>query len=344
MKLFLDIKYINLVSSHLRNFKQKDKNLYNFSCPLCGDSKKDKTKARGYFYIKKGIVMFHCHNCNISLSFKNFLKTFNQFIFDEYCLERYKNQPETKSAEISTNTKIDKIFYKKDLGIPNIIELGDNHDAVRYIKSRKIPLSKYKHLYYSYNFADWITQKFPNRNYDHIPNDSRIVIPYFNRNNELVGAQGRTLDKKQKIRYVSAKRNDKDHFIFGQDSWNIAQVTFVTEGPIDSLFLENSLAVSCSDIAGSFDRYINDCKINLNRKKVICVFDNEPRNKQIVESMEKCISLGFSCVVWKNIFTREKDINDMILSGKTRKDVIQYILKNHFGGLSLEFEINNWKK
>jgi transcription elongation factor Elf1 len=345
MKLFLDIKYINLLSSYLRNFKQKDKNLYNFSCPLCGDSKKDKTKARGYFFIKKGIVIFHCHNCNLSMIFKNFLKTINPLMYDEYCLERYKNNPTQQTLEVTKNdNKIKEIFTKKDLSIPNIIELNSNHEAISYIKKRKIPLSKYKHLYYAENFAKWASEKFPERNYDNLKEDSRIVIPYFDKNGELIGAQGRSLDPKQKIRYVSIKRNEDDHFIFGQDTWNTRQISFVTEGPIDSLFLENALAVSCSDIAGSTDKYINDLNLQVNRSKIICVFDNEPRNKQIIQSMRKCITLGFSCVIWKETFTDEKDINDMILSGKSRKSIIEYILKNHYNGLSLELEINNWQK
>jgi transcription elongation factor Elf1/phage anti-repressor protein len=342
MKLFLDIKYINLLSSQLRNFKQKDKNLYNFSCPICGDSKKDKTKARGYFYIRSGIALFHCHNCNASSSFKNFLKSVNPLLHNEYCFDKYKNNPEKE--KFIPEKKNYPVISKNNIGIPNVIELGDNHEVIKYIKSRKIPLSKYKHLYYAENFTSWISEKFPDRNYDNIPNDSRIVIPYFNRENELIGAQGRTIDKKQKIRYVSVKRNDTDHFIFGQNSWNIAQVSFVTEGPIDSLFLENCLAVSCSDIAGSFSKYIHDNSIRLDSRKIICIFDNEPRNKEIVKMMTKCINLGFRCVIWKNTFTEEKDINDMILSGKTRKEVVEYVLKNSYSGLTLELEINNWKK
>ena len=68
---YVEVKYINIVSSKLRNFKKKSDSVFNFSCPLCGDSKVKKNKARGYFIENKGTFVFHCHNCTVSLSFPN---------------------------------------------------------------------------------------------------------------------------------------------------------------------------------------------------------------------------------------------------------------------------------
>ena len=49
----VDSKYIGLVSSRLPKFKRIKPNLYNCRCPICGDSQKQRNKARGYFYAIK---------------------------------------------------------------------------------------------------------------------------------------------------------------------------------------------------------------------------------------------------------------------------------------------------
>ena len=68
----IDSKYIGLVSSRLQKFKRVKPNLFNFRCPICGDSQKHKNKARGYFYQVKTNTNFKCHNCGASQSFNNF--------------------------------------------------------------------------------------------------------------------------------------------------------------------------------------------------------------------------------------------------------------------------------
>ena len=74
MSLPIDTKYLRLVSSRLRNFKQKNTYLFNFSCPYCGDSQKNKSKARGYVFSKGNDLIFKCHNCGVGANVGNFLK------------------------------------------------------------------------------------------------------------------------------------------------------------------------------------------------------------------------------------------------------------------------------
>ena len=59
----VDSKFIGLVSSRLQKFKKIKTDLYNFRCPICGDSQKNKSKTRGYLYSVKEDVNFMCHNC-----------------------------------------------------------------------------------------------------------------------------------------------------------------------------------------------------------------------------------------------------------------------------------------
>lgn len=345
MKFLIDIKYIKNISLSLRNFKEKGRNVFNFSCPLCGDSKKDKTKARAYLFEKKGTMFYYCHNCHASSQFGTFLKTFNKSVFDEYVMERYKSQQVSGRDSYKTPEKVKKVLMRKNnVGIPCVLELDDSHKAKLYLKYRKIPIQKWTRLYYTDNFGKWGQQMFPDSNSKQLIESERIVIPYFNENNELIGAQGRSIDKNEKMRYLSVRASDDEHFIYGQDLWNKKIVTLVTEGPIDSLFLENSLAVSCSDLSGSIEKLIESKNIDIDKQRIICVFDNERRNKQLIDMMKKAIHRGYSITIWNKLFTKEKDINDMILSGKTRKEIIEFILKNSYNGLKAEHELNNFIK
>ena len=87
----IDSKYIGLVSSRLQKFKRVKSNLFNFRCPICGDSQKHKNKARGYFYQVKTNTNYKCHNCGVSLSFNNFLKQIDSTLHKQYVLEKFKD-------------------------------------------------------------------------------------------------------------------------------------------------------------------------------------------------------------------------------------------------------------
>ena len=82
----IDSKYIGLVSARLDKFKKVKNNLYNFRCPLCGDSKKHKNKARGYLYQVKTNTNYKCHNCGASMSFNNFLKKLDGVLHGKYTI------------------------------------------------------------------------------------------------------------------------------------------------------------------------------------------------------------------------------------------------------------------
>ena len=86
----VDSKYIGVISSRLLKFKRIKPNLYNFRCPICGDSQKHRNKARGYLYGVKADVNFRCHNCGASMTFSNFLKSLDPVIHKQYVFERFK--------------------------------------------------------------------------------------------------------------------------------------------------------------------------------------------------------------------------------------------------------------
>ena len=86
----IDSKFIGIVSSRLEKFKRVKNNLFNFRCPICGDSQKNKNKTRGYLYNVKANTNFKCHNCGASMSFNNFLKQIDGYLHKQYIMEKFK--------------------------------------------------------------------------------------------------------------------------------------------------------------------------------------------------------------------------------------------------------------
>ncbi len=178
---FVDAKYIGLVSSRLSKFKKVKNNLYNFRCPYCGDSQRNKNKARGYIYQLKNDHNFKCHNCGTSRTFTNFLKDIDTVLYDQYVMERYKNGLTGKGSQTKTpEFNFEKpIFSKKSFDLPTIAELNKEHPARQYLEGRKLPEKILNELYYCEKFKEWTNeQKFT---FDSTENDEpRIIIPLKN--------------------------------------------------------------------------------------------------------------------------------------------------------------------
>ena len=142
MSLFLDQKYLSLISNRLPLFKKKGGS-YNCRCIICGDSSKKSNKARGYFYSNKDKLMYKCFNCDASMYFSTFLKNLDQLLFNQYSFENYaENKP-------LSNTKPEMVFeqpqFKKpeerllDKMLDRLDELPIDHEAVQFCLNRKIP-------------------------------------------------------------------------------------------------------------------------------------------------------------------------------------------------------------
>jgi transcription elongation factor Elf1 len=115
---FVDVKYINLISARFQKFKKVKHNLYNFRCPICGDSQKNKNKARGYLYQVKSNTNFKCHNCGLNISFNNFLKQLDPVIYKQYTFEKFKDGKTGKNFTVEEpkfNFETPKFKLKLDL-------------------------------------------------------------------------------------------------------------------------------------------------------------------------------------------------------------------------------------
>lgn len=324
--MFLDAKYINLVSPQLTKFAKKKSDLYTFRCPYCGDSQKHRNKTRGYFYRKRNDFFYKCHNCGIGRTFTNFLKDQAPLLHDEYILERYKEGLTGKSSNTPAPTfNIPKPKFDTNIfsNLKKINFLNKEHPARAYLSQRQIPESLLSIFYYAEDFNAWA--KLNNNQ-----KESRIIIPLISQDGKVFGYQGRSLDKNTKLRYITTIL-DKDYpKLFGLDRVNNTKRTYVTEGPFDSLFLSNAIAMCGSDVTLDDAQFTN----------LVYVLDNEPRNYEIVKKYEKLIQSGKQIVIWPNTI-KEKDLNDMIMSGH---DVQRVVDSNIYSGLEATIKLNAWKK
>lgn len=335
MSVFIDRTFLLRLSPKLTRFTRKKDDLYQFRCPLCGDSFKDKTKCRGFVYRKENDYFYMCHNCGVSTTFYNFLKQVDENLVKEYALERYKDKNPT-AIEHKTDTVVLKPSapkFKKSLSIPKISSLPDGHFAKTYVSGRLIPESNWSELYYCEDYKKFVNIDMGIEKSLH-DNDKRLVIPFYDQDNKLIGFQGRTLSD-SKLRYITIKMNEDSPKAFGLNRINEDETIYVVEGPIDSLFLKNAIAVSGSNLEYAGELF--------DKSKIVLVFDNEPRNKEILRLMNHAIDGHFSVCIWPEMIV-EKDVNDMILSGFTVEDIQDIVEKNSFVNLRAKMEFMNWKK
>jgi hypothetical protein len=331
MSSYIDLKFINDISSRLSQFKKKGDYLFNFRCPHCGDSKKNRTKARAYFYRVKNDMFFKCHNCSTGQNLANFIKFIDPKLYDEYLLERYKRSaPSTpkpkfdfKPVKFEDRTILDD--YKK------ISELRSTHPARQYLVDRKIPKEHFNKFYLVGEFFKLVEKIKPNS--FTVKNDHpRLVIPFYDTTGKLFAFQGRAFGNEQP-KYITVKLDESKRKIYGLERVNFQQHIHIVEGPIDSLFVDNCLAMGGADLF--FDRVPND--------QVTYIFDNEPRNKEIVERMYKVIEKDYNLVVWPEDM-RHKDINDMIIAGLDKSEIHDIISTNTCNKLTALTRLNQWKK
>jgi len=318
----VDSKYIGLISSRLQKFKRVKADLYNFRCPICGDSQKNKSKTRGYLYSVKADMNFRCHNCGASMTFSNFLKEMDPIIHKQYVFERFRGGKTGRGTVVEEpKFNFEQPKFKPKLDLP---KASENPDAKKYLESRKLDPDKF---YYTDRFKHWSNthkETFDDVRYD----EPRIIIPLIYRNN-VVGFQGRSLGP-NKVKYITVMLNDDAPKIYGLDNIRTGIPVYVTEGPFDSTFISNSIAMCGAD--GDVGKW--------GVSTPVWIYDNEPRSKEIVARIFRTIDRGESVVIWPTNIG-EKDINDMVLAGHDVQSVVE---SNVYSGLKAKLQFNTWKK
>ena len=318
----VDSKFIGLVSPKLQKFKRVKADLYNFRCPICGDSKKNKSKTRGYLYAVKANTNFKCHNCGASMSLNNFLKQVDPAVHKQYVMEKFKEGHTGRNFVIDEpDIKFEAPKFKKKLKLP---KASEHPKPAGYLTARKLNPDDFYYAEHFKKFVNSLKQTFDDTKHD----EERIIIPLYYEKN-LIGLQGRSINPNP-VKYITVMLDDDAPKIYGLDNIRRDAPVYITEGPFDSTFIRNAIAMCGADADISRWGISNP----------VWIYDNEPRNTEIVKRIESAISTQQSVVIWPSNI-QEKDINDMVLAGHDVKNVIQ---SNTYQGLEAKLKFTTWKK
>lgn len=327
MSIYIDKKYVNIVSGSLEKFKWKKDTLATCRCFKCGDSKRNKSKTRGYFFEHKGKYVYKCHNCGLSCNLYSVLESVSPSLCKEYAFENFKDK---NPEQVETVQKEARQPVFTDLGT-RLDLLNADHMAVKYVSSREIPKEKYCNFYYCSDFSK-VMRDFGREG----TKEARLVIPFYDESGKLIGVQGRSFDeKKDSIRYITLKEEGHERLWYNLDKVNPRETVYVTEGPIDSMFIPNAVAMQGAG-------WLESLPTKIAKSNIVFVFDNEPRNPEIVSLIGKYIDSGKNIVIWPEDINK-KDINDMVKAYGT-PTTIKLIINNVYSGLKAKMKYTYWKK
>lgn len=298
--------------------------------------------------------MYHCHNCNVTMLLYNLLKQVSPPLYDRYCLEVFQSK-NTKSVEDKPSTlapsKIAVASNDALKSLKKISTLDPKHPAKLYVVSRQIPTILHAELFWAPKFKEFsntvVSEKF---DLSSGKDEGRLIIPLLDQNNKMFGFQGRSLNPKATLRYISIKSDESMPKVYGLHRVNMNKKFYVVEGPIDAMFIPNTVATCGGDLLSELK------KVRGNIENGVIVYDNQPRNKEVVNGMLTAVKEGYKVCVWPASLN-SKDINDMILSRvppgeyvrteevmKAAEEIKSIIDKNTHSGLQAELRIANWRK
>lgn len=340
--LLIDTKYITMVGPQLEKFKSKGKGLYNARCPICGDSKKKKSLARFFFIPYQDHYQAYCQNCGYSESFKTFLSNRDPMLYSQYQMDLFELAGGRKpilTEQVEPEETSESIQFNAT-GLVCISSLKPNHPAKKYITARQIPSSEHYRIFFTPHFGKWVNTMLPGKLPSESKFDPRIVFLLKDRKGKVFAFQGRSINPRSTLRYITIRLDEKIPKIYGLELYNPNYRGLVLEGPIDSLFMENSLAMSGSDV--SLDDLVIAANTTMDR--VIVVYDNEPRNAEVVGKMEKTVDLGYNVCIWPSN-VKQKDINLMVTEENlTPGEIREIIAKNTYSGLKAKLQLGIWRK
>lgn len=354
---YIDLKYLRLSSVYLTKFKQVGEDLYNFRCPICGDSVKDKSKTRGYVFVKGDKALYHCHNCGSPdvRSLHKLIEYLSPSLFKEYKYEKFGSKFRENVVEELEETKEDDLFIDKELmKVDNLkmkrlasekilrdcvaMPLLDNdHPAIEYLREkRRLPKEDIDKLYYlsDINLLTKKIDKYKDKDY---PKYDAILIPFIDFEGVINCIQLRILNPKSNMRYLTLYLNeDQSKAIYGLNYVDEHRTVYCLEGPINSLFLDNAIA-----FAGSTQTN----KINYIKDKItdfVIIYDPDYKtNPHVLKALEKSINDGYKVVLYDDKFNSDDDINDIVIKYNwTKEQLMEYIDSRTFSGLRAKLELS----
>ena len=339
---WLENKYLMLISGRLHKFKRKSGNVFNFRCPLCGDSETHQNKSRGYIFEKKGKSLFHCHNCSATMAVPNFIKTIDQNLYNEMQMEKLKGlkSPEQTEFESFVEKMKKPVFLKMGplKGLKKISQLSPDHRAKKFVEGRKIPTPYHAKLFSCPNFKNYTNNLVPGKfeSESLIRDETRLLIPFIDANKNVHAYQGRALGESA-VKYITIVLDEAVPKVYGLDTVNFNKPVYVMEGPIDSMFVPNSIATAGGDLVSALS------PLAASKSSMVIVYDNEPRSRDTIKKLDKAILQGYNVVIWPTNL-EHKDINDMVMAGLS-SDFIAHIMKtNTYRDLSAKLALTRWSK
>lgn len=337
---WLEQKYVGLLSGRLRNYTRKSNSLYNFSCPICGDSDSNKRKARGYIYEKKGKSAFHCHNCGASMSVPNFIKMVDQSLYNQFIMEKLKDEksPEQKDLEDFVAKMKKPVFQTHGVlkGLKKVSQLSPDHPIKKYVVERMIPNPYHAKLFVCPNFKNYVNSIIPGKfAEDSLKKDeTRLLIPFINKEKKVHAFQGRSFNNNA-VKYITIVLDDDVPKLYGLDTVDFSKRCYVFEGPIDSMFVPNSIATAGGDLVSALH--------GVDKRELVIVYDNEPRSRETVKKIDKAVMQGYNVCIWPENL-EHKDVNDMVKAGLS-SDFIRYIIdQNTHRDLKAKLALQKWSK
>ena len=328
MTLSIDLKYFTQISSQLERCKQRDSYVFAFRCPICGDSRENKAKLRGYVYRRGDGLSFTCHNCNTPIGFRGLLKFVDQNVYAQYSSESFLDKKKWDNKEPEKKS----VYEKARLPFQKLSELPSNHDAVKWFRGRMLPEKFLSEFYFVDEFKK-VGMLNPIAKEKAITDEPRILIPVWSEDRQLQALVCRDLYDWTDKKYMILKFYDGS-IIYGLERLDKNKPIYVVEGPLDSLFIPNCLAV-IGTAFGKIDLF------DLPKRRCTVIFDNQPKEPQIVNQLKRFIKNGYNVVIWKSREGQKVDINDMVKNGE---DPMKEIKERTFNGLMAELEFTKWRK
>ena len=337
MSYMNDVSFLNQISSRLLLFKKVSDSTWNCRCPICGDSKKDPRKARGFFFRGSDCLFFKCHNCGISKSFSGILKMIDSALYKEYLfrtMSQNPGRPQMLNKIAPLHPEIDMTTVSGCTMFDSHITTDESNLVVQFLSKRLIPRGQWHRLGWAHSIEEFY-KSFPEE--VHTPRISTdytaLIIPLVARGNTIpFGYQARRIDGLEP-RYVTTIIDKRARRLFGYELVKLGWKHYVVEGPLDSLFLENSYAVCGSDM-----------KDQVGNPNAVFVLDCEPRNNQIVKKYKGLIDLGAKVCMLPRHYDG-LDINDLVLGGLDPKnEIIPLINANTYSGLTAQIYFETWRK
>lgn len=293
---------------------------YNFRCPICGDSKTNKNKKRGYVLFSEGNWSYVCHNECGKMSFLSFLKNHHPHVYRRVIFHAFDRKAK-KAKPIDTRTQAEKTYkagdaYKFKPG--ELVSIFDTHPTAQqglaYCLKRRIPQSVYSKWYVCLK-----NDKFYDRdsNGKLVYNDrglpkgneynNRLIIPYYRYGGTWVQFDARSLDENSLLKYRNLEGVDRE--MYNIDWLDVTKPFYLLEGAIDSCFIKNAVAFGGTKHLQKFLEQYPHIKENAHNGTVI--WDNDNAG---YDEMPNTVRMGFGWFNWSSFDpTVIKDINNLVL-------------------------------